>query len=129
MTTIKTPILICTVGLPYSGKKIWAKKQGLPIIDLEAIHEKQAKKEAETLKYIKQMIQSLFASGNQVVILLAENLTRKERVFWQDSTWNTQYREFKTTELEALRAAQAEGVTSKAILDQIKTKAKAYEPL
>lgn len=124
------PTLICTVGLPFSGKEQWAKTQGLPIIDLE-INEKLMKslKNIGALEFTRQMIQSLFESGNSVVILLAENLTKKERSFWQDDTrWQTQYREFKITELEAIRAAQAIGVP-KTMLDQIKTKAKAYEPL
>lgn len=124
------PTLICTVGLPFSGKEQWAKTQGLPIIDLE-INEKLMKslKNTGALEFTRQMIQSLFESGNSVVILLAENLTKKERSFWQDDTrWQTQYREFKITELEAIRAAQAIGVP-KTMLDQIKTKAKAYEPL
>jgi len=126
--------LICTIGLPYSGKKTWAKTQGLPVIDLEvntkASVTNKASKNTGALEFTRQMIQSLFASGNPVVILLAENLTKKERSFWQskDSFWNTQYREFKTTALEATRVAQANGA-SKAALDQIKIKAKAYEPL
>lgn len=126
----KSLTLICTVGLPFSGKEQWAKTQGLPIIDLE-INEKLMKSQKNTgaLEFTRQMIQSLFESGNSVVILLAENLTKKERSFWQDDTrWQTQYREFKITELEAIRAAQAIGVP-KTMLDQIKTKAKAYEPL
>ena len=125
--------LICTIGLPFSGKATWAKAQGLPVIDLE-ISEKlmktKSQKNTSALEFTRQMIQSLFLSGNSVVILLAENLTRKEREFWQskDSFWNTQYREFSITELEAIRLAQTSGA-SKAVIDQIKTKAKAYEPL
>ena len=125
--------LICTVGLPFSGKATWAKAQGLPVIDLE-INEKlmktKSQKNTSALEFTRQMIQSLFLSGNSVVILLAENLTRKEREFWvsKDLRWNTEYREFKINELEATRLAQANGA-SKAMLDQIKTKAKAYEPL
>lgn len=124
--------LICTVGLPFSGKATWAKAQGLPVIDLE-INEKlmktKSQKNTSALEFTRQMIQSLFESGNSVVILLAENLTERDREFWQDDTrWHTQYREFKITELEAIRVAQANGA-SKARLDQIKTKAKAYEPL
>ena len=127
------PILICTIGLPYSGKATWAKAQGLSVVDLE-VNEKllrtKTPKNADALDFTKQMIQSLFLSGNSVVILLAENLTSKEREFWQskDSLWNTQYREFKITEREATRVAQANGA-SKAVIDQIKIKAKAYEPL
>ena len=132
----RKPILLCTVGLPFSGKSKWAKTQGLPVVSLAAnevllkktTSGKQPQKEPEQVKdFTRQMIQSLFASGNAVVILLAENLTGKEREFWQDDTrWHTQYREFKTTELEAIRLAQTSGA-SKAVIDQIKTKAKAYE--
>jgi len=131
MNNSNRPTLICTVGLPFSGKDEWAKTQGLPVVALQAIKEglSKSKKETEALTYTKQLIQSLFLSGNPVVILLAENLTEKDRAFWQDDArWHTQYREFKITELEAMRIAQANNA-SKATLDQIKTKVKAYEPL
>jgi len=127
--------LYATIGLPGSGKEIWAKTQGLPVIDVEAIKDQltplnqRGKKEAEVLNYVQRLIHSLFISGNPVVILLAENLTQKDREFWQDDArWHTQYREFKITEREAIRAATQAGA-SKIILDQIKTKAKTYEPL
>jgi len=136
---MKFPTLICTVGLPYSGKETWAKKQGLPVIDLEVVKgqlsqtpsnsNQRSKKETEVLTYTKQLIQSLFVSGNPVVILLAENLSQKDRDFWLDEAWDTRYKEFKTTEQQALRAAQSKGVISKATIEQIKKKAKAYEPL
>jgi len=136
----KLPILIGTVGLPFSGKSEWAKSQGLLVISLEA-NEKLIKEaiagknlsgeklKEQVKKFTKQLIETLFLSGNRAIILLAENLTKKERDFWRnDSEWQTFFREFKVTELEAIRAATQAGA-SKATLDQIKIKAKAYEPL
>jgi len=125
--------LYATIGLPGSGKEIWAKTQGLPVIDVEVIKDQlthqRSKKEAEVLNDVQRLIHSLFISGNPVVILLAENLTQKDREFWKnDSEWQTNFREFHITEREAIRAAIQAGA-SKTILDQIKAKAKAYEPL
>jgi len=127
--------LYATIGLPGSGKETWAKTQGLPVIDVEVIKDQltplnqRSKKEAEVLNDVQRLIHSLFISGNPVVILLAENLTQKDREFWKnDSEWQTNFREFYITEQEAIRAAIQAGA-SKTILDQIKAKAKAYEPL
>lgn len=149
------PILICTIGLPYSGKSRWAKTQGLPVVSLMANEQllktaqgtvpkqtKQSKqaleKESEAeaaLHFTRQMIESLFLSGNRVVILLAENLTKRDREFWQSKganspslAWQTIYKEFKSTEVQSVRAATQAGA-SKALIDEIKTKASLYEPL
>ncbi|EAY26086.1 hypothetical protein [Microscilla marina] len=127
------PTLYCTVGLPFSGKEAWAACQGLPVVSLAANETvvgskatQKTKATADPLAFTRQLIECLFAAGNQVVILLAENLSEKEQEYWQNpDAWQTVFREFQISEKEALRKAMAAGV-SKQELDRIKqiTKAK-----
>ncbi|WP_299464023.1 hypothetical protein, partial [uncultured Microscilla sp.] len=132
------PTLYCTVGLPFSGKAAWATCQGLPVVSLaanEAIIDgggkvtQKTKSTTEPLAFTRQLIECLFAAGNQVVILLAENLTEKERAYWQNHTaWQTVFREFQISEKEAIRKAVAAGVGKQQVLT-IQEKAKKYEML
>lgn len=135
-----TPTLYCTVGLPFSGKAAWAACQGLPVVSLaanEAIigSNKTTQKGKATapdpLAFTKQLIECLFAAGNQVVILLAENLTEQERAYWQDeadASWQTVFREFQISEKEALRKATAAGA-SKQELGRIRELSKNATPI
>ena len=75
--------LILTVGLPRSGKSIWAKKQGIPIVNPDsirlALHGKAFILEAEdfvwTIAYT--MARALFLAGHETVIIDATNITKK----------------------------------------------------
>ncbi|WP_299466681.1 hypothetical protein, partial [uncultured Microscilla sp.] len=132
------PTLYCTVGLPFSGKAAWAACQGLPVVSLAANETvidgggkvtQKTKATTEPLAFTRQLIECLFAAGNQVVILLAENLTEKERAYWQKpDAWQTVFREFQISEKEAIRKAVAEGV-GKQELERIKELGKQAEPL
>ncbi|EAY29954.1 hypothetical protein [Microscilla marina] len=132
------PTLYCTVGLPFSGKAAWAACQGLPVVSLAANETvidgggkvtQKTKATTEPLAFTRQLIECLFAAGNQVVILLAENLTKKERAYWQNpDAWQTIFREFKISEKEAIRKAVAAGVGKQQVLT-IQEKAKKYEML
>lgn len=131
------PTLICTVGLPYSGKEQWATSQGLPVVSLKACEQvlgireqKQSKSPVTTTAFAKEIIQTLFHSGNEVVILLAENLTKKERAFWQAKAneYHTLFREFEVGERQALQAVTQAGA-SKTQIAQLKEMIKKYEAL
>ncbi|EAY30943.1 hypothetical protein [Microscilla marina] len=132
------PTLYCTVGLPFSGKKSWATCQGLPVVSLaanEAIIDgggkatQKTKTTTDPLAFTRQLIECLFAAGNQVVILLAENLSEKERQHWKNpDAWQTVFREFQISEKEVLRKAVAAGV-GKQQIQTTQEKAKKYEML
>lgn len=138
------PTLYCTVGLPFSGKATWAACQGLPVVSLaanEAVMNNsnssgskstpKSKAAPDPLAFTRQLIECLFAAGNKVVILLAENLTEQERQYWQDETgasWQTVFREFQISEKEALCKATAAGA-SKQELSRIRELSKKIETL
>ncbi|EAY28327.1 hypothetical protein [Microscilla marina] len=130
------PTLYCTVGLPFSGKEAWAACQGLPVVSLAANETvvggkatNKTKATTEPLAFTRQLIECLFAAGNQVVILLAENLSEKEQEYWQNpDAWQTVFREFQISEKEALRKATLAGA-GKPELNRIKELAKHAETL
>lgn len=80
--------LILTVGLPRSGKSTWAKEQGYPIVNPDAIrlalHGKPFISEAEGFVWqiAYTMAKSLFLAGHEKVIIDATNTTKKRREEW-----------------------------------------------
>jgi predicted kinase len=81
----KDNILICTVGLPRSGKSTWAKTTGLPIVSPDGIRLALTGRrwwgpiEHEVWATIRTMLRSLFWSGNKAIILDAPNFQRRAR--------------------------------------------------
>ena len=123
--------LIVTVGLPRSGKTTWAKEQakkGIPVISLDDVrlttHGKRFLKEAEPLvwKKAKQMIDALFMSGSDTVILDECNVTAYERAYWASPSWKVKYKYFKTTKEECIQ--RAERLEDPEIIIVIKEKAR-----
>lgn len=97
--------LIMTVGLPRSGKTTWARSTGLPVLDIDAVWialgnkgtPDYSPKQAETVAVLtRTMIQSLFFSGNNQIILCSCFLTRGEREFWADPSWVRLFKVFDT---------------------------------
>lgn len=88
-TTYENPctgnVLICTFGLPRSGKSTWARKTGLPIVCPDGIRLALTGKrwwepiEHEVWATARTMVRALFYGGNKTIILDATNLTRKAR--------------------------------------------------
>ena len=82
--------LILTVGLPRAGKSTWAKARGYPVVNPDsirlALHGQAFQKEAEGFVWAiaKVMVQSLFLSGHDVVVLDATNTTAKRRDEWME---------------------------------------------
>lgn len=94
--------LIMLVGLPRSGKTTWAKRQGLPIVNPDAIrlalHGHAFIKAAEPIVWAvaRYMVVALFGAGNKTVILDACNNTQKRRGSWKDDAWSREFKVFMT---------------------------------
>lgn len=107
--------LLCTVGLPRSGKTTWAQKQNLPIVSPDAIrlalHGQRFIAEAEPYVWAiaKTMVRALFLAGHKIVILDATNGTRKRRDEWQSKEWKTYFKVIDTPANVCLDRARAEG--------------------
>ena len=127
--------LICTVGLPRSGKSTWAKAQmqdhGIPIVNPDsirlALHGQRFAGRAEPFVWAiaKTMVRSLFEAGHDLIILDATNITRKRRDEWQSSEWTTVFHVIGTTAEECLRRA----ADDEEIIPVIKRMAESLEPL
>lgn len=133
----KTPILYCTIGLPFSGKEEWVQRQGLPVVSLAAneallsVKTEGKKAAANPLEFTQLMIKSLFRAGNRVVVLLANNLTKEDREYWQapnKGDWQCIFRTFEMSEKEVIRNAVAAGA-SKQELAKLRETVKSYERL
>lgn len=80
--------LICTVGLPRSGKSTWAKDSGYPIVNPDsirlAIHGQAYFGPAEPWVWAMAgaMVEALFLAGHQTVILDATNISSARRQPW-----------------------------------------------
>ena len=95
--------LILTVGLPRSGKSTWAKKQGHPIVNRDAIRLATTGRafvpEAEALITVIEdyMVKSLFLAGHKTVIVDATHTTAKRRERWENSDlWKVEHKIFVT---------------------------------
>ena len=135
-------ILICTVGLPRSGKSTWARDRGIPIVNPDsirlALHGQRYQVLAEDFVWAiaKVMVRALFTAGHSAVIVDATNTTRKRRDFWQDKGWNTEFKRIGASECVntalsdfglCIERAKAEGDAD--ILPVFKRMADQYEPL
>ena len=109
-------ILICTVGLPRSGKSTWARKQGLPIVNPDAVrlavYGQRFWGPGEKLVWVHAwyMVRSLFVAGHDRVIVDATNIKRKHRDAWVSEDWMTAFKYFDTSEEECLRRAAKDPV-------------------
>lgn len=90
-----TKTLICTMGFPRCGKSTWAKKQGFPIVEPDAVRlELYNQKywgpgERMVWSVVDLMVRALFRAGNGTVILDATNIQRWQRDQWQSDKWET----------------------------------------
>ena len=98
--------LILTVGLPRSGKSLWAREQiknGIPVLEVDAVwlslgYKEYRKTTLEESNFVEKVLQttvrSLFISGHDRVILCHPNLARVERERWvsKEGLW---IRDFK----------------------------------
>jgi len=105
-------MLICTVGLPRSGKSAWAKKQDCPIVNPDsvrlALHGQRYRKESEPMVWAitKTMIRALFLAGHDKVILDATCITREQREQWICDEWNVFFHQITTSKEECIKRAR-----------------------
>jgi predicted kinase len=105
--------LICTVGLPRSGKSTWAKEQNLPMVNPDSIrlglYGEAFIKEAEQMVWsiATYMVKALFIAGHDTVILDATNLTIASRNRWLYHDWECEWKIFDTSKEECTRRAIA----------------------
>ena len=96
------PTLICTVGLPRSGKSTWARQQKAPIVSPDAIrlelYGQRYWKPGEKMVWAtaELMVRSLFTAGAELVILDATCTTRWQRDQWLSDKWDTFFKVFDT---------------------------------
>jgi predicted kinase len=95
--------LICTVGLPRSGKSTWSRTQPYPKVNKDAIrlalHGQRFLQEAEDWVHTISitMTKALFLSGHDIVICDETNITRKHREDCMSDDWETEFRLFDTS--------------------------------
>lgn len=126
-------VLICTVGLPRSGKSTWAKRQAYPVVCPDAIrlafHGRRFHAPAEPFVWYtaKVMVRALFGAGHDTVILDATNVTRKRRDEWRSGEWGLFFKHIPTEPVVCLHRAIEE--KDDEIVDVIHRMAKEFEPL
>ncbi len=131
---LDSKILICTMGLPRSGKTTWARSREWPIVNPDsirlAIHGQRFLATAEPFVWATAhaMVRALFLAGHHTVILDATNLTKKRRAEWFDeSSWVTFFKVFDTPTEECIRRALA--TNDHEIVEVIERMAAQAEPL
>lgn len=125
--------LILTVGLPYSGKTRWAKRQGVPIVSPDAIrlamHGQRYAQLAEEFVWAvaRTMVRALFIAGHRQVIVDATHNSEKRRKPWLSDEWRVTYQVFDASREECRKRAQDVG--DEVILSVIDRMAEEHEPL
>ncbi len=98
-------ILICTVGLPRSGKSTWARKTKLPIVNLDGIRLALTGRrwygpiEHEVWATARTMVRALFLGGNKIVVLDSTNFQLRQRDTFSpspDCDWKRYFVVFST---------------------------------
>ena len=95
--------LILCVGLPRSGKSTWAAQQGHPVVCPDsirlAIHGQRHCPSAEPLVWAtaRIMVDALFLSGHQTVIVDATNIRKAWRDQWKSEKWDIKLHVVPTT--------------------------------
>lgn len=123
--------LICTVGLPYSGKSTWARQQCYPVFPIVcpdeirlALHGQRFEPRAEPMVWAiaKIMVRALFGAGHDTVILDATNTTPKRREEWLSDEWRTLWKVIDTpVETCLARAERAGDAEIKPIIEKMAT--------
>lgn len=127
-------VLIATVGLPRSGKTIWAQSQAHPIVSPDAIryaiHGQRYIAEAEPFVWAtaKAMVRALFFAGHKTVIVDATNNTRKRRDEWRDDAqWGLYFKVIPTQPQVCIERARS--IEDEKIIPVIERMALERQPL
>ena len=125
--------LICMVGLPRSGKSTWARKQGFPIVNPDAVrltlYGQRFWKPGEKMVWavVDQMVRALFLAGNETIILDATCCLRWQRDQWQSDEWKTV---FKVIDTDAATCTFRAGETNQPdLVEVIERYKEEFEPL
>lgn len=98
-------VLICTVGLPRSGKSTWARKLVFPKVNPDSIRLALTGKrwwgpiEHQVWAMARTMVRALFLAGHKIVVLDSTNLSRKARDAFtpsEDVDWKRRFILFDT---------------------------------
>lgn len=130
--------LICTVGLPRSGKSTWSRSQSYPIVNPDsvrlAIHGQRYVESSEPFVWatVRAMVRALFLAGHDTVILDSCCNTRKRRNEWQvrewdEVKWKTVFKVIDTPADVCIERANAEN--DHYIVPHIKRMAVEHEPI
>jgi predicted kinase len=77
--------LLCTYGLPRSGKSTWARSTGYPIVSPDALRwaltgrRWYSPMEHQVWAMARTMVRALFLAGHKTVVLDSTSCTRKQR--------------------------------------------------
>lgn len=133
--------LILTVGIPLCGKSQWASNSGFPVVSPDRIREiiydgyafpPVVNSESKNVELIvwntaKIMVQSLFLSGSNTVVLDATNVKSYNRRSWQSDKWTVFYKVFNADVDACHENARINGVQH--MHNIIHSMASYYEPL
>lgn len=125
--------LICTMGLPRSGKSTWVREQNAPIVNPDAIrlaiHGQRFWRPAEKQVWAAAdlMVRALFNAGHDTVIMDATNTTRKQRDQWSSDEWETVFHHVDTS--RAICESRALYDQMPDLLDVIDRMVAEFEPL
>lgn len=111
--------IICTVGLPRSGKSTWAKQSGYPVVNLDsvrlALHGERYLEQAEPMVWTIAVImaEALLLAGHDTVVVDECNVSRAQRDRWLKvgiRVWaDIKFQVFATSPEECRRRAEATG--------------------
>jgi predicted kinase len=127
--------LLCTVGLPRSGKTTWARafsqQHACPIVNPDSIrlamHGQRFAPQAERFVWATAhaMVGALFLAGHDHVIVDATNTTRKRRDEWMSKEWRTAFVVIAADEATCIERAAGD----EEIIPVIRRMASQWEPL
>jgi predicted kinase len=118
------PLLLCTVGLPRSGKTTWARalcgKHGIPLVSADAVrlglHGQRYIETAEPMVHtiVGVMVRSLFHAGHQTVLLDECLINARRRMPWRSASggflWQQAWVVFEAPAAECIRRAGTDRV-------------------
>jgi len=132
------PLLLCTMGLPRSGKSTWARafcgRHGVPLVSADAvrlaIHGQRYIDVAEPLVHatVGAMVRALFHGGHRTVLLDECLISLRRREAWgsrANPLWQPAWVVFETSRVECIRRAGPDSV----IIPVIERMAAAREPI
>lgn len=133
LSKLQGPTLVMTVGLPRSGKTTWAQKQGVPVVQPDAIrlaiHGQAYLHQAESLVWAHAdvMVRALFGAGHRVVILDSTAGQKHRRDRWRWTSWDLRFKVFDTPREVCEERAREWGRED--LLPVIERMARTWEPL